>query len=180
MMLLLLNASVWWSSLPEVQTGGGGGEDPAGKPSCLTWSYEFNTLTWAILIVVTSVLLKKVGQLLRLWVMGSCLPGPGLQALVARSVIRAKADGPLKLLELFSSLHKQHGSVLKIWMGPTQLLVSIFDVRIVNELLEKAHDRVPAPRMALQLAFGKGSLFFAPFSKVCLYPSINWHTPPRA
>jgi hypothetical protein len=82
--------------------------------------------------------------------------------------------------ELFSSLHKQHGSVLKIWMGPTQLLVSIFDVRIVNELLEKAHDRVPAPRMALQLAFGKGSLFFAPFSKVCLYPSINWHTPPRA
>jgi hypothetical protein len=104
-MLLLLNASVWWSSLPEVQTGGGGGgEDPVGKPSCLTWSYEFNTLTWAILIVVTSVLLKKVGQLLRLWVMGSCLPGPGLQALVARSVIRAKADGPLKLLGIYTFL----------------------------------------------------------------------------
>jgi hypothetical protein len=56
--------------------------------------------------------------------------------------------------------------VLKIWMGPTQLLVSIFDARIVNEVLEKAKDRVPTSQMALQLAFGKGSLFFAPFSKV--------------
>ncbi|KAH8974067.1 hypothetical protein BDL97_01G082400 [Sphagnum fallax] len=51
-------------------------------------------------------------------------------------------------------------------MGPTQLLVSIFDARIVNEVLEKAKDRVPTSQMALQLAFGKGSLFFAPFSKV--------------
>jgi hypothetical protein len=131
-----------------------------------TWRYELNTLAWAILIVVTSMLLKKVGQLLRLWLMGSRLPGPPLQTLVARSVNCAKADGPLKLLELFSTLHKEHGPVLKIWMGPTQLLVSIFDARIVNEVLEKAKDRVSTSQMALELAFGKGSLFFAPFSKV--------------
>jgi len=71
--------------------------------------------------------------------------------------------------ELFSTLHKEHGPVLKIWMGPTQLLVSIFDARIVNEVLEKAKDRVPTSQVALQLAFGKGSLFFAPFSKVSYF-----------
>jgi hypothetical protein len=50
------------------------------------------------------MLLKKVGQLLRLWLMGSRLPGPPLQTLVARSVNCAKAEGPLKLLGIYNPL----------------------------------------------------------------------------
>ncbi len=84
----------------EVENRGG----DSSNPELFTWRYELNTLAWAILIVVTSMLLKKVGQLLRLWLMGSRLPGPPLQTLVARSVNCAKADGPLKLLGIYNPL----------------------------------------------------------------------------
>lgn len=84
----------------EVENRGG----DSSNPELFTWRYELNTLAWAILIVVTSILLKKVGQLLRLWFMGSRLPGPPLQTLVARSVNCAKADGPLKLLGIYNPL----------------------------------------------------------------------------
>jgi hypothetical protein len=86
--------------LKEVENRGG----DSSNPELFTWRYELNTLAWAILIVVTSMLLKKVGQLLRLWLMGSRLPGPPLQTLVARSVNCAKAAGPLKLLGIYNPL----------------------------------------------------------------------------
>jgi hypothetical protein len=68
--------------------------------------------------------------------------------------------------DLLARLHQEHGPVVKIWTGPAQLLVFVRDVNLLQHVLEHAKDRVPSPRVALQLVYGQRSLFFSKHSKV--------------
>lgn len=55
---------------------------------------------------------------------------------------------------------------MKLWLGPTQLLVSIEDMDLISEVLLKAEDKLPLTGRAFRLAFGKSSLFISSFDKV--------------
>lgn len=55
---------------------------------------------------------------------------------------------------------------MKLWLGPTQLLVSIKDPVLIKEMLLKAEDKLPLTGRAFQLAFGPSSLFSSSFDKV--------------
>lgn len=69
-------------------------------------------------------------------------------------------------LDVLSTLHEKYGAVVKLWLGPTQLLVSIKDEGLVKEMLSKAEDKLPIVGRAFQLAFGRSSLFMPCFDKV--------------
>lgn len=67
---------------------------------------------------------------------------------------------------MLSDLHKEYGSVVKLWLGQTQLLVSIKDPILTKEMLLKAADKLPLTGRAFHMAFGRSSLFASSFDKV--------------
>lgn len=74
--------------------------------------------------------------------------------------------------DILYKCHKKYGRVVKLWLGPTQLLVSIEDTELIKEVLLKAEDKLPLTGRAFHLAFGKSSLFISRFGKV-RYAHIN-------
>lgn len=70
------------------------------------------------------------------------------------------------LSDVLSVSHKKYGSVVKLWLGPTQLLVSVKDPALIKEMLIKAEDKLPLTGRAFRLAFGPSSLFASSFDKV--------------
>lgn len=58
---------------------------------------------------------------------------------------------------------------MKLWLGPTKLLVSIKDPELIREMLFKAEDKLPLTGKAFHLAFGPSSLFASSFDKVRAY-----------
>ncbi|KAL5539564.1 hypothetical protein UlMin_045325, partial [Ulmus minor] len=66
---------------------------------------------------------------------------------------------------VLSDSHQKFGSVVKLWLGPTQLLVSIKDPNLIKEMLFKAADKFPLTGKAFNLAFGRSSLFASSFDK---------------
>lgn len=68
--------------------------------------------------------------------------------------------------ELLSKSHNKYGSVVKLWLGPSLLLVSVKDPVLIKEVLLKAEDKLPLIGRAFQLAFGPSSLFSSSFDKV--------------
>lgn len=125
--------------------------------------HEINTILWALLIVITGVLLKRVAHLFWLWALGSRFPGPPSSVLSGHSSRIAKAGGHDGFSALLSELHEEYGPTVRLWLGPTRLLVSIKDQRLVDEVLQRARDRPPGTGKALHLVYGKSNFFPASF-----------------
>ena len=70
------------------------------------------------------------------------------------------------LLDLLSESHDKYGSAFKLWLGPTQLLVSMKDPTLIKDMLSKAGDKLPCIGKAFRLAFGRSSLFFCSYDQV--------------
>ncbi|KAH9322433.1 hypothetical protein KI387_017072, partial [Taxus chinensis] len=123
--------------------------------------HEVNAILWALLIIVTALLLRRVWWLARFWVRGSRLPGPPLNALSRNKGCHAHDT----FTAFLGQAHKEYGSVVRVWLGPTQLLVSVKDPELIHHLLTQAKDRLPLTGKAFQLAFGKSSLFVSSFAQ---------------
>jgi len=63
-------------------------------------------------------------------------------------------------------LHGRYGPVVRLWVGPSQLLVSVIDPTLVKEVLTKAEDKLPLTGRTYNLACGKLGLFVSLFQKV--------------
>ncbi|KAB1226673.1 hypothetical protein CJ030_MR1G008478 [Morella rubra] len=125
-------------------------------------AWEFNAFLWISLIAVTALLLRKVFKLFRLWAQARKIPGPPCNSFYGHSKLISREN----LTEVLSALHKEYGSVVKLWLGPTQLLVSMKDPALIQEMLVKAEDKLPLTGRAFHLAFGSSSLFVSSFTKV--------------
>lgn len=68
--------------------------------------------------------------------------------------------------EVLADSHEKYGSVVKLWLGPTKLLVSIKEPALIKEMLSKAEDKLPLTGRAFRLAFGQSSLFASSFDRV--------------
>lgn len=68
--------------------------------------------------------------------------------------------------DLLYESHKKYGPVVKLWLGPMQLLVSVKEPALLKEILVKAEDKLPLTGRAFRLAFGRSSLFASSFEKV--------------
>lgn len=67
---------------------------------------------------------------------------------------------------MLSESHQKYGPIVKLWLGPTQLLVSVTDPALIQEMLIKAKDKLPFTGKVFHLAFGESSLFAPSFEKV--------------
>ncbi|KAF8395641.1 hypothetical protein HHK36_019591 [Tetracentron sinense] len=127
---------------------------------------EINALLWISLILITALLLRKVTQLLRLWAKGRNIPGPPCPSFYGHSKLISGTKSGENLNNFLSMSHEKYGSVVRLWLGPTQLLVSIKDPALIKEMLIKAEDKLPLTGKAFRLAFGRSSLFVSSFDKV--------------
>ncbi|XP_052208056.1 cytochrome P450 72A397-like [Diospyros lotus] len=123
---------------------------------------EINALLWIGLILVTALLLRKLAGLFRLWAKGRPIPGPPSPSFFGHSRLFSVAD----LTEFLSKSHQIYGAVVKLWLGPTQLLVSIKDPEDIKDMLLKAVDKLPTAGRAFHLSFGRSSLFVSSFNEV--------------
>ncbi|KAF7824777.1 cytochrome P450 78A5-like [Senna tora] len=123
---------------------------------------EINAFLWLSLIVVTALLLRKLLKLFRLWYMASNIPGIPTSSLSGHYNLISRQN----LIDLLSESHKRYGAIVKLWLGPTQLLVSVKDPLLIQEMLIKAEDKLPFSGKAFRLAFGQSSLFSSSFEKV--------------
>lgn len=67
---------------------------------------------------------------------------------------------------MLSESHEKYGPIVKLWLGPTKLLVSAKDPMLIQEMLIKAEDKLPFTGKAFHLAFGQSSLFAPSYEKV--------------
>ncbi|KAI3949124.1 hypothetical protein MKW98_026504 [Papaver atlanticum] len=123
---------------------------------------EINVLLWISLIATTTFLVKRVIKLMKLWSYGRNLPGPPCPSLFGHSQLFSGEN----LIEFLSKSHEKYGSIVRLWLGPTQLMVSVKDPVIIKEMLIKAEDKLPATERAFHMAFGRSSLFASSFRKV--------------
>ena len=91
-----------------------------------------------------------------------------------------------------SKLHGSFGPIVRLWLGPSELLVSVKDASLIKEMLTKAEDKLPLTGRTYNLACGRLGLFISSFEKVlllmrmsvvlrfllschmCYYASYNW------
>eukprot|EP00257_Ricinus_communis_P019690 XP_015578748.1 cytochrome P450 4X1 isoform X2 [Ricinus communis] len=118
---------------------------------------ELNAFLWISLITITALMLDKVFKLFRLWSKARAIAGPPCSSFFGHNNFGSR--------ELLSELHDKYGSVLKLWLGPTQLLVSIKDPVLIQDMLLKAEDKLPFTGKAFRLAFGRSNLFFCSYDQ---------------
>ncbi|KAJ9179519.1 hypothetical protein P3X46_011299 [Hevea brasiliensis] len=122
---------------------------------------EFNAFLWISLVTITALLLEKVFKLFRLWAKARRITGPACTSFFGHKNFGSRWN----FIDLLSELHNKYGSVFKLWLGPTQLLVSIKDPELIKEMLLKAEDKLPFTGKAFRLAFGRSSLFFCSYDQ---------------
>ncbi|KAI3448756.1 hypothetical protein Pfo_005421 [Paulownia fortunei] len=132
----------------------------ASMASCL--EREINAFLWFSLISVTAFLLGKLAKVFGLWTKARPIPGPPCPSFYGHGHLISRSN----LTDILYKCHKKYGGVVKLWLGPTQLLVSIDDTELIKEVLWKAEDKLPLTGRAFRLAFGKSSLFISSFNKV--------------
>ncbi|KAJ0102994.1 hypothetical protein Patl1_05734 [Pistacia atlantica] len=124
--------------------------------------WELNAFLWISLITITLLLLKKVVKLFTLWFQAKSIPGPPCSSFYGHTHLLSRRS----LTEVLSQSHDKYGSIVKLWLGPTKLLVSIKEPVLIKEMLLKAEDKLPLTGRAFSLAFGQSSLFASSFDKV--------------
>ncbi|XP_044461625.1 cytochrome P450 72A397-like [Mangifera indica] len=124
--------------------------------------WELNAFLWISLITITVLLLKKVFKLFTLWFQAKSIPGPPCSSFYGHTHLLSGRS----FTEVLSRLHEKYGSVVKVWLGPTKLLVSVKEPVLIKEMLLKAEDKLPLTGRAFSLAFGQSSLFASSFDKV--------------
>lgn len=127
---------------------------------------EINLLLWLFFIGITVLLLRKVINLFKLWFYGGRIPGPPSPSFYGHSVLFTGSNSHEDLTEYLDKSHEKYGSIIKLWLSPTKLLVSIKDPLVINELLLKAADKLPLIGRVYRLAFGQSSFFVSSFDKV--------------
>ncbi|XP_011655532.1 tabersonine 16-hydroxylase 1 isoform X1 [Cucumis sativus] len=123
---------------------------------------EVNAFLWFFLIAITAVLISKVVALFKLWSKAKLLPGPSCPSFYGHSKVISRRN----LTDILYDSHKKYGPVIKLWLGPMQLLVSVKEPALLKEILVKAEDKLPLTGRAFRLAFGRSSLFASSFEKV--------------
>ncbi|EEE67682.1 hypothetical protein OsJ_25331 [Oryza sativa Japonica Group] len=134
-----------------------------------------NALLWAALFAVTWLLVLGFARAAPL--LGPWGPPPRPARLPRRPWPCRRFSGckPVIFPFLFeevepagylSKLHGSYGPVVRLWLGPSQLLVSVKDSRVIKELLTKAEDKLPLTGKTYNLACGKLGLFISSFEKV--------------
>ncbi|XP_058722143.1 cytochrome P450 81F1-like [Vicia villosa] len=123
---------------------------------------EFNAFLWIFLLVITFLLLRRLFNVFALLYKARTVPGPPASSFFGHSKLLSKEN----FTDVLSKSHEKYGPIVKLWLGPTKLLVSVKDPVLIQEMLVKAEDKLPFTGKAFHLAFGQSSLFSPSYEKV--------------
>lgn len=90
------------------------------------------------------------------------IPGPPASSFFGHFKLLSKEN----LTDVLSKSHEKYGPIVRLWLGPTKLLVSVKDPVIIQEMLIKAENKLPFSGKAFHLAFGQSSFFSPLYEKV--------------
>ncbi|WVZ00425.1 hypothetical protein V8G54_026494 [Vigna mungo] len=107
---------------------------------------ELNAFLWLSLLVVTTLLLRRLFSLFGIWRRARTIPGPPSSSFFGGC-------------KLFSRPNFT-------FTGGFSLLVSVRDPILIQDMLIKAEDKLPYTGKLFHLAFGQSSLFAPSFEKV--------------
>ncbi|CAA6653977.1 unnamed protein product [Spirodela intermedia] len=146
----------------------GASSDAVGDRSGICFMREYaaratNIVLWAVLIAVTVILLRRLGRVVRFWAKGSRIPGPPILSFYRHSKLIPEWGD---LTGYLSKLHEIYGPIVRLWLSPTELVVSVTDLSLIKEVLIKEEDKSPLPGRLFRLAFGDSSLFAPSFDLV--------------
>ncbi|XP_014498561.1 cytochrome P450 3A31-like isoform X1 [Vigna radiata var. radiata] len=125
---------------------------------------ELNAFLWLSLVVVTTLLLRRLFSLFGIWRRARTIPGPPSSSFFGGCKLFSRPN--FTFTDVLSECHKNYGPIVKLWLGPTQLLVSVRDPILIQDMLIKAEDKLPYTGKLFHLAFGQSSLFAPSFEKV--------------
>ncbi|KAL2337276.1 hypothetical protein Fmac_011722 [Flemingia macrophylla] len=125
---------------------------------------ELNAFLWLSLVAVTALLLRRFFSIFRLWHKAKTIPGPPSPSFFGHCKLFSRQNSTFT--DVLSECHQKCGPIVKLWLGPTKLLVSVTDPALIEEVLIKAEDKLPFTGKAFHLAFGQSSLFAPSFEKV--------------
>ncbi|CAJ2638724.1 unnamed protein product [Trifolium pratense] len=123
---------------------------------------EFNAFLWVFLLVITTLLVKRLFDLFTLLYKARKIPGLPSSSFFGHYKLLSKQN----FNDVLSESHEKYGPIVKLWLGPTKLLVSVKDPVLIQEMLIQAEDKLPFTGKAFHLAFGESSLFAPSYEKV--------------
>ncbi|WJX36598.1 hypothetical protein P8452_24457 [Trifolium repens] len=123
---------------------------------------EFNAFLWIFLLVITTLLVKRLFNIFTLLYKAKQIPGPPSSSFFGHYKLLSKQN----FNDVLSESHEKYGPIVKLWLGPTKLLVSVKDPVLIQEMLIQAEDKLPFTGKAFHLAFGESSLFAPSYEKV--------------
>ncbi|CAI5512780.1 unnamed protein product, partial [Closterium sp. Naga37s-1] len=119
---------------------------------------QVNAFIWCLLIGFTGWLLHWLLAYVSLWRRGNQFPGPKGHFLWGNT---AELLGAGSITDLIARLHSEYGPVVRLWMSPTKLLISIRDPAQVRKVLMRALERPPAFSRIMARCFGADSTRFS-------------------
>ncbi|CAI7858551.1 unnamed protein product [Closterium sp. NIES-53] len=119
---------------------------------------QINAFIWCLLIGFTGWLLHWLLAYVSLWRRGNQFPGPKGHFLWGNT---AELLGAGSITDLIARLHSEYGSVVRLWMSPTKLLISIRDPTQVRKVLMRALERPPAFSRIMARCLGADSTRFS-------------------
>ncbi|XP_058722138.1 cytochrome P450 81F1-like [Vicia villosa] len=123
---------------------------------------EFNAFLWIFLLGITFLLLRRLFNVFALLYKARTVPGPPASSFFGHFKLLSKEN----FTDVLSKSHEKYGPIVKLWLGPTKLLVSVKDPVLIQEMLVKTEDKLPFTGKAFHLAFGQSSLFSPSYEKV--------------
>ncbi|CAI5530161.1 unnamed protein product [Closterium sp. Naga37s-1] len=119
---------------------------------------QVNAFIWCLLIGFTGWLLHWLLAYVSLWRRGNQFPGPKGHLLWGNT---AELMGAGSITDLIARLHSEYGPVVRLWMSPTKLLISIRDPAQVRKVLMRALERPPAFSRIMARCLGADSTRFS-------------------
>ncbi|GJP53032.1 hypothetical protein CLOM_g12178 [Closterium sp. NIES-68] len=121
---------------------------------------QVNALIWCLLLAFTGWLLHWLFAYVTLWRRGNRFPGPKGHLFWGNT---AELLGAGSVTDLIGRLHSDYGPVVRLWMSPTKLLISVRDPAQVRNVLMRALERPPAFSQIMARCFGAESTRFSSF-----------------
>ncbi|CAI5473217.1 unnamed protein product [Closterium sp. Yama58-4] len=119
---------------------------------------QVNAFIWCLLIGFTGWLLHWLLAYVSLWRRGNQFPGPKGHFLWGNT---SELMGAGSVTDLIARLHSEYGPVVRLWMSPTKLLISIREPTQVRKVLMRALERPPAFSRIMARCLGAESTRFS-------------------
>ncbi|CAI5529946.1 unnamed protein product, partial [Closterium sp. Naga37s-1] len=114
-------------------------------------------------IFLVSWLVTWLYPLVAYWRRGNKFPGPKCQSFWGNLKEIQDAGGMSGMKNVLAAMHAKYGPVVRLWLNPVRLLISVEDPQQVRNVLMHARERSPLYCRVIEACLGKNSACFSTF-----------------